>query len=98
MTGINRATIPSEGGPAGFDGQDMVPVGEGLWRNGVLRFAVGPGAFAGGYDVNGNLTSRVVDGLCGRGNNVRAGRRRRFPATAPTGATAITAARRSAGR
>jgi hypothetical protein len=48
MTGINRATIQSEGGPAGFDGQDMVPVGEGLWRNGVLRFAVGPGAFAGG--------------------------------------------------
>jgi hypothetical protein len=53
MTGINKTTIQSEGGAAlidkgwgeaGFDG----PGGEGLWWNRVLRFAVGPGAFAGG--------------------------------------------------
>jgi RHS repeat-associated protein len=69
---VNGTTIQSEGGAAvidkgwgasGFDGQDMVPGGEGLWWNGVLRFAVGPGAFIGGYDANGNLTSRVVNGL-----------------------------------
>jgi hypothetical protein len=74
---VNGITIQSEGGAAvidkgwgaaGFDGQDMVPGGEGLWWNGVLRFAVGPGAFAGGYDAgtfgaSGNPTSRVVDGL-----------------------------------
>jgi YD repeat-containing protein len=45
-----------------FDGQDMLAGEETLWWNSALRFAVGPGAFAGGYDANGNLTSRVVDG------------------------------------
>jgi RHS repeat-associated protein len=68
---VDGRTIQAEGGAAvidrgqgsaGFDGQDMLPGQEALNWNGVLRLAAGPGAFAGGYDGNGNLTSRVVDG------------------------------------
>ena len=35
---------------------------QGIYWNGALRLEKGDGGFIGGYDSNGNLTSRVVDG------------------------------------
>ena len=35
---------------------------DGANSNGALRFSVGPAAFAGGYDANGNMTHRLVGG------------------------------------
>jgi hypothetical protein len=68
---VDGTTIQAEGGAAiidrgwsneAFDGQEMLLGGEGLAWSSALRFARGAGAFSGGYDANGNLTSRVVDG------------------------------------
>ncbi|HBY94605.1 MAG TPA: hypothetical protein DEP84_11700, partial [Chloroflexi bacterium] len=54
---IDRAL---RGGTA-FDGQDLLPGGEGLYWTSALRFVVGAAAFAGGDDATGTLTSRPVD-------------------------------------
>jgi RHS repeat-associated protein len=68
---VDGQTIQAEGGAAvvdkgagnaAFDDENVV-VGGTLFWSGSLRFAVGAGAFAGGYDANGNMTVRVVDGM-----------------------------------
>jgi YD repeat-containing protein len=46
-------------GTAAYDGLDVAPGQEAMHWNGALRFVGGPGAFAAGYDANGNMTSRV---------------------------------------
>jgi RHS repeat-associated protein len=54
------AVILDRGDP--FDGQDILSGQEGVYWTGGLRFAVGPKAFAGCYDANGNMTCRLEDG------------------------------------
>jgi YD repeat-containing protein len=49
-------------GAAAFDGLDVIPGQEGMFWNGALRFVGGVGAFAAGYDANGNMTHRVRSG------------------------------------
>jgi uncharacterized repeat protein (TIGR01451 family) len=46
-------------GAAAFDGLDVIPGQEAMHWNGALRFVGGTGAFAAGYDANGNMTHRV---------------------------------------
>ena len=49
-------------GDDAFVAPNAGPGQERLTETGALRFALGPHAFAGEYDANGNLSSRVVDG------------------------------------
>jgi hypothetical protein len=57
------STIIDKGsGDAAYDGQNVVLGQTNIFWAGALRFVIGNYAFAGGYDANGNLTSRVVDG------------------------------------
>jgi RHS repeat-associated protein len=64
-------TIQAEGGgvlydrgvgTAAFDWQDVILGQESMYYNGALRMVRGTGAFVGGYDANGSMTKRVVDG------------------------------------
>ncbi|NUM49194.1 MAG: hypothetical protein HUU38_31220, partial [Anaerolineales bacterium] len=48
-------------GSAAFDGLNVVAANQTMANNGALRFATGS-AMALGYDQNGNMTSRVVNG------------------------------------
>ena len=68
---VDGTTIQAEGGAAiidigsgtaAFDGQNVVMGGQGIYWSGALRLVKGDGGFIGGYDANGNLTSRVVNG------------------------------------
>jgi RHS repeat-associated protein len=68
---VDGQTLQAEGGAAiydrgsgngAFDGQDVLAGQQSLPWSGALRFARGAGAFLGGYDANGNMSSRVVDG------------------------------------
>jgi RHS repeat-associated protein len=68
---VDGTTIQAEGGAAildrgdgtaSFDGQNVIMGQEAINWNGALRLVKGDGAFIGGYDGNGNLTSRVVNG------------------------------------
>ena len=68
---VDSVTFQAEGtstaidkgsGSAAFDGQDMIPGQQSLNSNGALRFVKGAGAYAAGYDVNGNMTSKFVNG------------------------------------
>ncbi len=56
------AIIDKGGGTAAFDGQNVILGQQSIFWNGALRLVKGDGAFIGGYDANGNLTSRVVNG------------------------------------
>jgi len=68
---VDGRTIQAEGGEMfripGYQASQLnwsgaVPGTETLASLGALRFVVGAGAFAGGYDANGNLIYRLVDG------------------------------------
>jgi YD repeat-containing protein len=68
---VDGQTVQAEGGAAvidkgsgsqAFDGKNVVAGQEAIFWNGALRFVVGAGAFAAGYDENGNMTSRVLPG------------------------------------
>ncbi len=68
---VDGQTVQAEGtatlidwgaGGAAFDGQSMAAGSQSLSTNGALRLVKGAGAYAAGYDANGNLTSRIVDG------------------------------------
>ena len=56
------AIIDKGGGTAAFDGQNVILGQQSIFWNGALRLVKGDGGFIGGYDANGNLTSRVVNG------------------------------------
>ena len=56
------AIIDKTSGGTAFDGKNIVPGQQNIAWNGALRFVVGPQAYAAGYDENGNMTSRIVDG------------------------------------
>jgi RHS repeat-associated protein len=68
---VNGSTVQAEGGAmvydrgtgnAAFDDLDVIAGQELLDVNGALRFVKGAGAYAAGYDANGNMTVRVVEG------------------------------------
>jgi RHS repeat-associated protein len=62
-TVFDRGTESGAGaGGSCFDGVNVVNGAELMTENGALRFVVGPEALATGYDVNGNMTLRVLDG------------------------------------
>jgi hypothetical protein len=46
--------IDKGGGSAAFDGQNVILGQAGIYWNAAFRMVVGAGAFAGGYDANGN--------------------------------------------
>jgi len=67
---VGATTVQAEGGAmvydrgsgdAAYDDVDVVAGQELLDVDGALRFAKGAGAYAAGYDANGNMTVRVVD-------------------------------------
>jgi len=68
---VSGGTVQAEGGAmvydrgtgnAAFDDQDVIAGQELLDVNGALRFVKGAVAYVAGYDANGNMTVRVVDG------------------------------------
>ena len=68
---VDGQTIQAEGsgtlidwgtGSAAYDGLSMALGSQNLTSNGALRLVKGAGAYAAGYDLNGNMTSRILDG------------------------------------
>ncbi len=68
---VGGTTIQAEGGAAiidrgigsaAFDGGDVLVGQQSLYWNAALRLVKGAGTYASGYDANGNMTSRAVDG------------------------------------
>ena len=57
-----KSEVATCSGTVAFDGQNVIVGGQGIYWSGALRLVKGDGGFIGGYDSNGNLTSRVVDG------------------------------------
>ena len=57
-----KSEIATCSGTAAFDGQNVIMGQQGIYWSGALRLGKGDGGFIGGYDANGNLTSRVVNG------------------------------------
>jgi RHS repeat-associated protein len=61
-TVFDRGAENAAYGSNAFDGVNVINGAEQMTEKGALRFVVGADALATGYDLNGNMTLRVLDG------------------------------------